>query len=93
MSAVRREGVCPARTFFGQGGSSDVDVRTFGAKNFRFFEIYGASAQTREVEPVRTFYGQEGGGNFSGFYADLFYGRTLTNNAKILIVLKGYMTS
>jgi len=34
----------------------------FEAKNFGFFEIYGVSARTRgeEVEPVRTFFGQEG---------------------------------
>jgi len=27
------------RTCFGQGGYSDADVRTFGAKNFGFFVI------------------------------------------------------
>jgi len=26
----------------------------FGAENLRFFEIYGVSARTRGVEPVRT---------------------------------------
>jgi len=31
-------------------GSSDEDVRTFGAKYFEFFEIYGVSAQTRGRE-------------------------------------------
>jgi len=38
----------------------------FGAKNNGFFEIYGVSARTggREVEPVRTFCGQEGRGQF-----------------------------
>jgi len=34
----------------------------FGAKNFRFFEIYGVSTRTRGgVESVRTFFGQEVG--------------------------------
>jgi len=40
----------------------------FGAKNFRFFEIYGVSADARTkgegVEPVRTFFGQGEGGQF-----------------------------
>jgi len=37
----------------------------FGAKNFGIFEIYGVSARTRRegVEPVRTFFGQGGGGS------------------------------
>jgi len=34
----------------------------FGAKTFRLFEIYGVSARTRGVEPVRTLYGQGGEG-------------------------------
>jgi len=36
----------------------------FGKKSFEFFEIYGVSARTRWVEPVRTFFGQGGGGRF-----------------------------
>jgi len=28
--------------------------KLFGAKHIGFFEIYGVSARTREVEPVRT---------------------------------------
>jgi len=37
----------------------------FGAKNFGIFEIYGVSARTREVQPVRIFCGQGGrGGQF-----------------------------
>jgi len=45
----------------------------FGAKNFRFFEIYGVSARTtgEGVEPVRTFFGQERGGQFF----EILYGR------------------
>jgi len=31
----------------GGGGSSDADVRTFGAKIIGFFEIYGVFARTR----------------------------------------------
>jgi len=44
----------------GGGGSSDAVVWTFWYKNYRFFEIYSVSAQTRGegVEPVRTFCGQ-----------------------------------
>jgi len=34
-------------------GSLDADVRTFWCKDFRFFKIYGVSAQTRG-EPIRT---------------------------------------
>jgi len=62
----------------GEGGLSSADLlRTreegflqrwtsalFGAKIIGFFEIYGVSSQTRGVEPVRTFYGQWGGGQF-----------------------------
>jgi len=36
----------------------------FGAKTSRFFEIYGVSAWTKGVEPVRTFCGQEERGQF-----------------------------
>jgi len=40
--------------------------------------MYGVFAQTRGVEPVRTFCGQrESGVNFSRFCADVFYGRPL----------------
>jgi len=65
MSAVRRGvGVYPVRTFFGQRGrgSSNADVRTFGAKTFEFFENFGVSSRTRRegVEPVTTFCGQGG---------------------------------
>jgi len=37
-----------------------------GAKNFEFFEIYGVSARARGegVEPVPSFYGQGGRGQF-----------------------------
>jgi len=52
----------------------------FGAINLGFFEIYDVSAQTRGegVKPVRSFFGQGGGGvNFSRFCADVFYGRSL----------------
>jgi len=51
------------RTFFGQEGRKFFQMRTFiifNTKNSRFFEIYVVSARTRgkEVEPVRTFFGQ-----------------------------------
>jgi len=38
----------------------------FGTKNFGFFKIYGVSAWTTGVEPVRIFCGQ--GGRESIFY-------------------------
>jgi len=47
------EGVCLVRTFCGQGGSSDADVRTFWRKNLRIF---------RNLWCVRTDKG--GGGQF-----------------------------
>jgi len=55
-----------------------VEIRTFGAKKFGFFEIYGVFARTSGVEPVRTFYGQgEERITFSPFCVDVFYGRSL----------------
>jgi len=48
-----------------KGGVRVLQMQTFalfGAKNSGFFEVYGMSARTRgrgEVEPVRTFFGQE----------------------------------
>jgi len=36
----------------------------FGAKNFGFFKMFGMSARTRGVKPVRTFFGQGRGGQF-----------------------------
>jgi len=78
----RGRGLCPVRTFFGQGGgsASDVVVRTFWCKNLGFFEIYGVSARTRgQVDkPVLTFRGQ-GGVNFLRFCVDVCYGRPLTS--------------
>jgi len=52
----------------------------FGAKTFRFFEIYDVFTQTkgRGIEPVQTFCGQGGEVvNFSRFCADILYGRPL----------------
>jgi len=61
-------GVCPVRTFRGQGrGSSDADARIFWWKNNGFFEIYDVSARTRGVEPVRIFCGQGEGLIFRDF--------------------------
>jgi len=39
----------------GRGGYSDANVL-----KLRLFEIYGMSARTRKVEPVRIFFGQGG---------------------------------
>jgi len=57
----------------GEEGSSDADVLTFIAKNFGSFEIYGVSARTREVEPVRTM--REGGSIFHDFVRTSFMDR------------------
>jgi len=38
-------GVCPVRTFFGQGGFFRCERPNF-SKNIGFFEIYGVSART-----------------------------------------------
>jgi len=47
---------------------SNADLLVFCRKNLGFFEIYGVSAQIREVESVRTFFGQGGReSNFRGF--------------------------
>jgi len=53
-------------------------------KKFRFFEIYGVFARTREdgVEPVWTFFVQGVGGQFLRFCADVFYGWLLIEKAK-----------
>jgi len=74
------------RTFCGQGrrGSSVTDVRTFGAKNFEFFEIYVWCVRMDKaggrVESVRTFFGQGGGGQFFA----ILYGRPLWTNPYVL---------
>jgi len=51
----------------------------FGAKSFKFFEIYGVSAQPREraVKQCRHFADKGKGVNFSRFFADVVYGRPL----------------
>jgi len=43
---------------------SDAEVRIFWCKNFGVFEIYGVSARTRGIEPVRSFCEQGGRGQF-----------------------------
>jgi len=63
----------------------------FVAKNFGFFEIYGVSARTREVEPVRAFFGQEGV-SFSRYCADVFYGRPLVVKTISLSKLYYYLS-
>jgi len=49
----------------------------FGAKNSDFskYMVCLHGQEGGEVEPVRTFYGQGGGVNFSRFCADVYYGR------------------
>jgi len=54
-SAVR--GICPVRTFFGQGreGSSDADVRTFWCKKLRIVRNLWCVGTDKGVEPMWTF--------------------------------------
>jgi len=64
-------------------GEEIFQMRTsalLGAKISGFFEVYGVSARTRRIEPVRTFYGQ-GGVKLSRFCADVLYGRPLKTSA------------
>jgi len=90
ITDVRGQRICPVRTFFGQGGSSDADVRTLWFQKLRiFWKIYGVSTRTRgEFEPVRTNFLTRGRGvrasadkfsdkgvNFLRFCADVLYGR------------------
>jgi len=65
------EGGCPVRT------KRVLQMRTFRAKNFGFFEIYGVSTRKGRVEPVRTFCGHRKRVSFLRFCADVFYGRPL----------------
>jgi len=53
--------------------SLDADVRTFWCKNFGFFEIYGMSARTRELNQCGHFEDKKGV-HFSRFCADVFNG-------------------
>jgi len=55
-----------------KGGSSDADIRHLLMQNPQFFKIDSVSAWTREVKPVRTFFGQERGVNFPRFCADVW---------------------
>jgi len=70
----------------GEGGSSNADVRIFGAKKFGFFEIYGvsAAARRREVDPVRT---RSRGSIFRDFVRTLCNGRPLMKYFPDTIVL------
>jgi len=47
----------------------------FGAKNIRFFEIYGVSARTGEGDSADILW-TKGDGDY--FFADVLYGRPLT---------------
>jgi len=61
-----------------------VLVRTFWCKKHRFFEIYGVSARTTGVEPVRKFFRQVGSG--SQFFCDFVrtsYGQLLMSFARL----------
>jgi len=49
----------------------------FSAKNFGFFEIYDAFSRSRGLSKCRHYTDKREGVNFSRFYADDFYGRSL----------------
>jgi len=57
------------------GGTSDADVRTLGAKNFLFFEIYGMSGGG--LSQCGHFTDKGGGVNFLRFCADVLHRRPL----------------
>jgi len=70
-------GVCPMRTSFRTRGFFRCGRQHFLAQNnFGFFEIYGVSARTRGVKPVRT--KVNGWGQFFAILCGIFYGRPLT---------------
>jgi len=81
MSALREVGGLPVRT----RGERVLQMRMsalFGAKNFKFFEIYGVPAQTGErggLSQYGNFSDKGKGVNFSRFCADVFYGQPLTS--------------
>jgi len=66
-----------------KGVSSDADVHTFGAKNSKFFEIYGVSALTKGRGLSLFGYSADKGGSiFSLFCASVLYGRLLIQQWK-----------
>jgi len=68
-----QSGGCPVRNFAdkGRGGSSNADVRTFGAKTPEFPEFMVCPHGQGGVQPVRT---RGEGVNFSRFCANVLYG-------------------
>jgi len=80
------------RTFSDKGKGETFRCRRphiFGEKKIGFFEIYGVSAQTRGVESVRTFFGQE---ESIGQFFEILCGRILWTapywKAKKVIVIR-----
>jgi len=71
-----------------RGDSSDADIHTYLMQKLQFFLIYGVSAWTRGVEPVRVFYGSRREGvNFSQFgFRDVFYIWLLSRNRSLLVL-------
>jgi len=64
------EGVCPVRTFFGQGGeghSSDLDVRTFWQKKLQIFQNL-LCVRTTGSWAMRTFLDKGRGGHFFAIF-------------------------
>jgi len=70
---------CEHFTNKGEGVLQEQTSALFGTKNIGFFKIYGVSARTRGVEPVRTFCGHgEDGGQIFSFFANVLYGQPPT---------------
>jgi len=68
------EGGCSEYTFCGQRGFFRCErPQLLVLKNFGFFQIYGVSAQTIGVEPMRTFCGQGGGGKSFAILCGRFF--------------------
>jgi len=66
---------CLVRTFCGEGGFFRCVLSHF--KNIGLFEVYGVSALTRAVMPVRAIADKGEGVNSSRFCADVLYERPL----------------
>jgi len=62
----------------------------FGAKNFGFFEIYGVSAWSREVEQVWTFFEKGVGVVFRDFVRASFIDGPLSNTYLAYIQNKSF---
>jgi len=77
IKRVCSQGDCLLRTFCGQWGSSNSNVRTFWCKTNRIFQNLWCARTDKgggRFESVRIFFGQGEGGQFFRFCADVLYG-------------------